>query len=54
MAVIFVPILQAEIPNRAVTVIMGITCSGVLGKGRGSKVKTGALNVSCGMVSKTS
>lgn len=34
MVVIFVPILQAELPNRAVTVIMDITSSGVPEKGK--------------------
>lgn len=50
MAVIFHPILQAELPIRAVMVIMGITGSTALGKGRGSQPKTGALKAGCGMV----
>jgi len=52
MAVIFVPILQTELSNRAVTVIMDITSSRVLRKGRGLELKTGALKASCGVVSK--
>lgn len=40
MAVVFVPILQAELPNRAATMIVDITSSGVLGKSRGLKLKT--------------
>lgn len=50
MAVIFHPILQPELPSRAVTVIMGITGSGIMGKGRGSQLKNGALKAGCGMV----
>lgn len=42
MAVTFVPILQADL-HRAVTVSVDITGSGVLGKGRDLKLKTGAL-----------
>lgn len=54
MAVIFHPILQAELSSRAVTLVMGITGSGALGKGRGLQLKTGALKAGCGMVRKIS
>lgn len=49
MAVIFHPILQAEFPNTAVMVIIGITGSGALGVGRGSQLQTGAQKAGCGM-----
>lgn len=50
VAVISHPVLQAELPSRAVTVIMGITASGALGKGRGLQLKTGALTAGYRMV----
>lgn len=49
IAVIFHPILRAELPSTAVMVIMVITGSGALGKGRDSQLKTGALKAGCGM-----